>query len=61
MYERLIERYKIDPEFYQLCRFLERFMEEQKATPHDIRDATFIASIRIAQRNPDVFIDDKKI
>jgi len=45
--DNLKEKYKNNAEFHQLVDTLTCFMAESRVTPQDVRDACFIAGIKL--------------
>lgn len=48
--DELKRKYLNNPEFHALVSKIEYFMIQSKFTPQDIRDAAFLAGLRIAER-----------
>lgn len=46
----LKDKYQRNPEFHSLVSVVENFMLSSRFTPQDIRDAAFIAGLRIHER-----------
>ena len=53
--DQLEDKYLNCAEFAHLVNLIERLMTENQLTPQDVRDAGFIAGLRIAQRKPAMF------
>ena len=45
------EKYLNDPEYHNLVRMLEQFIEQARFTPSELREAAVLASINYEMRN----------
>jgi len=54
------EKYMNDPEYHQLVRMLENFIERAQFTPSELREAAILASINYEMRHVRDFVIDPR-